>query len=105
MMHHVLVAPDFFQLESRGPATILRLTSPDGINRLTRACIRALTAAIEELQQQSTPLIITGNRGFFSVGADLKEIAALTASEAYEFSAFGQTLMNLIAAYPAAVVA
>jgi enoyl-CoA hydratase/carnithine racemase len=113
MMHHVLVASDFFQLESRAPATILRLTSPDRTNRLTRACIRALTAGIEELRQQSTPLttrltaplIITGNHEFFSVGADLNEIAALSAAEAYEFSSVGQTLMNLIAAYPAPVVA
>ena len=59
-MHHVLVPSDFFRIESRGTATILRLTSPDGTNRLTRACIRALTAGIEELRQQSTPLIITG---------------------------------------------
>jgi enoyl-CoA hydratase/carnithine racemase len=109
MMHHVLVASDFFQLESRPPAIILRLASPDGTNRLTRACIRAMTAAIEELRQQSnsltTPLIITGNPGFFSVGADLNEVASLTASEAYEFSALGQTLMNSVAAYPAPVVA
>jgi enoyl-CoA hydratase len=105
MMHHVLVPSDFFRIESRGTATILRLTSPDGTNRLTRACIRALTAGIEELRQQSTPLIITGNREFFSVGADLNEIAALTAAEAYEFSSVGQTLMNSIAAYPATAVA
>ncbi len=95
----------FFQIESEGPARVLRLTSPDGTNRLTRACMLALTLVIAELKQQPRPLIIAGNRHFFSVGADLNEIAALTGPEAYEFSAVGQTLMNAIASYPAPVVA
>jgi len=95
-----------FQIEFSGPARILRLTSLDGTNRLTRACVLALIAAIEDkLRKQARPLIIAGNRHFFSVGADLNEIAALTGPEAYEFSAMGQALMNAIASYPAPVVA
>ncbi len=88
---------------------MLRLTSLDGTNRLTRACVLALTAAIDELKDElknrPRPLIIIGNRHFFSVGADLNEIAALTGPEAYEFSAMGQALMNSIASYPAPVIA
>ncbi|MGD0469329.1 MAG: enoyl-CoA hydratase/isomerase family protein [Terriglobales bacterium] len=99
----------FFRIEFNGPARILRLTSPDGTNRLTRACVLALTVAIDELKdelkKQLRPLIIAGNRQFFSVGADLNEIAALTGPEAYQFSAMGQTLMNAIASYPAPVIA
>ena len=99
----------FFRIKSDGSARILRLTSPDGTNRLTRACVLALTAAFaelkDELQKQLRPLIIAGNRHFFSVGADLNEIAALTGSEACQFSAMGQTLMNAIASYPAPVIA
>lgn len=99
----------FFRIKSDGSARILRLTSPDGTNRLTRACVLALTAALaerrDELEKQFRPLIIAGNRHFFSVGADLNEIAALTGPEAYQFSAMGQTLMNAIASYPAPVIA
>ncbi len=95
----------FFSIESGDPVRILRLTSPDGTNRLTRACVLTLTAAIHDLKQQFRPLIIAANRQFFSVGADLKEIAALTGPEAYEFSVMGQTLMNAIASYPAPVIA
>jgi len=99
----------FFRIESGGPARILRLTSLDGTNRLTRTCVLALTAAVEELRAelktQLCPLIITGNRQFFSVGADLNEIAALTGPEACQFSAMGQALMNAITSYPAPVIA
>jgi enoyl-CoA hydratase/carnithine racemase len=99
------VSTPFFTIDSAAPARILRLTSADGTNRLTRACVLTLTAAIDDLRTDPTPLIITGNRHFFSVGADLNEIAALTGPEAYSFSAVGQALMNSIATYPAPVIA
>jgi enoyl-CoA hydratase/carnithine racemase len=107
------VSSPFFRIESDGPVRILRLTSPDRTNRLTRACVLALTVAVDHLndelndepKQQPRPLIIAGNRQFFSVGADLNEIAALSGPEAYEFSVMGQTLMNAIASYPGPVIA
>ena len=95
----------FFQIELDGPARVLRLTSSDATNRLNRACVFALTAALGELKRQHGPLIVAANRQFFSVGADLNEIAALTGPEAYEFSAMGQSLMNAIASYPTPVIA
>ncbi len=101
----------FFQIESSPLASILRLTSPDGTNRLTRACVLALTRAVDELTAEPNPtrrlppLIIAGNSRFFSVGADLNQIAALTGPEAYAFSAMGQSLMHSIATYPAPVIA
>jgi enoyl-CoA hydratase len=113
IVHHVPVSSLFFQIESDGPARILRLTSSDGTNRLTRDCALALTVALARLKaelnnplnKQPCPLIIAGNGQFFSVGADLNEIATLTGPEAYEFSAMGQALMNAIASYPAPVIA
>ncbi len=109
MVHHVSVSSLFLRIEVDGPASILRLTSSDGTNRLTRACVLALTAAIADLKdepkQQTRPLIIAGTRQFFSVGADLNEIAVLSGTAAYEFSAMGQALMNAIASYPVPVIA
>lgn len=84
---------------------ILQLASTDGTNRLTRACVLELTAAISDLARTSEPLIITGNDKFFSAGADLHEIAALTGQLVLEFSRAGQELMNLIAGFPAPVCA
>jgi enoyl-CoA hydratase/carnithine racemase len=99
------VSSPFFKLEFAAPARVLRLTSADGTNRLTCACVLALTAALDELRSEPAPLIISGNPLFFSVGADLNEIATLTGPEAYNFSAMGQALMNAIENYPAPVIA
>ena len=57
------------------------------------------------MASEAQPLVIAGNQHFFSVGADLNEIAALTGPEAYEFSGMGQALMNAIATFPAPVIA
>jgi enoyl-CoA hydratase/carnithine racemase len=94
-----------FHLEQHGGVRVLRLQSDDGTNRLTRACVLALTDALRELVSEPEPLIIAGNRTFFSAGADLREIAALTASEAYEFSKQGQAVMIAIQSFPAPVCA
>jgi enoyl-CoA hydratase/carnithine racemase len=94
-----------FQLERAGHCTLLRLVSLDGTNRLTRARVSALTRAIQELVVQAPPLVIAGNPHFFSVGADLHEIAELTGPAAHEFSRMGQALMNAIAEHPASVIA
>jgi enoyl-CoA hydratase/carnithine racemase len=104
----MLIAPvpdQPFQLEHRNGATILRLVSPDGTNRLTCACVLALTSQIRELSGDPRPLIITGNHKFFSAGAELEEIVALTGPAAYQFSHMGQALMNEIDLFPAPVIA
>ena len=64
-----------------------------------------LTTALRELAALSRPLIITGNDKFFSAGADLREIAALSGPQALEFSRTGQELMDLIAGFPATACA
>src|SRR5919112_1771988 len=93
-----------YTLSHIGSVHLLRLESPDGTNRLTRARVRALTTAIEQLDGTS-PLVITGNHRFFSAGADLNEISQLTGASAYEFALMGQRLMSAIAKYPAATIA
>jgi enoyl-CoA hydratase len=104
-VHHVSVSTRFFQIDSAGPARILRLSASDSTNRLTRACVLALTDELSKADLRSHPLIIAGNRQFFSVGADLTEIAALTGPAAYEFSAMGQALMSTVASHPTPVIA
>ena len=89
-------------VEQHSGCTVLRLLSDDDTNRLTRARIADLSEAITNL---SGPLILTGNHRFFSAGADLNEISALTGADAYEFAQLGQRLMRTVAAYPALTIA
>jgi enoyl-CoA hydratase len=99
------VAEDFFQIEERQGARILRLQSADRTNRLTFTCVLALTRTIRELSHQDHPLIIAGNDKFFSAGAELEEIAALDGAVAYEFSKKGQALMMAIETFSTPVYA
>ena len=92
--------------EPSGSAVVLRLVSDDGTNRLTRARVQAVTAAVEELAAHPpTRLVIAGNARFFSAGADLNEIAALTGAEAFGFAQMGQRLMTALASFPAPTIA
>ncbi len=95
---------EFFEIEQHEAVRILRLRSKDETNRLSRACVGALTSTIEWLAESPEPLIITGNHKFFSAGADLNEIVAL-GSDVFEFARMGQRLMRLIDEFPAPVCA
>jgi enoyl-CoA hydratase/carnithine racemase len=95
-----------FTFEPHAAALVVRLISDDGTNRLTRARVQALTAAIEDLAAHPPArLILTGNEHFFSAGADLHEIAALTGPEAFRFAHMGQRLMRAVASFPVPTVA
>lgn len=94
-----------FQLEERDGVRILRLCSDDETNRLTRRCVVALTETITQLASETRPLIITGNRRFFSAGAELGEIAALDGPSAYTFAKMGQALMSMVDGFPSPVIA
>lgn len=101
----VTLPSSHFSVEMAGGAALLRLQSEDGTNRLTRACVQALTDAVKELAQENASLVITGNSRFFSAGADLAEIATLTGPDAYQFSKMGQMLMDTIASFRVPVIA
>ncbi|HKR30373.1 MAG TPA: enoyl-CoA hydratase/isomerase family protein [Terriglobales bacterium] len=104
-------ATEHFILESREDCSIIHLISADRMNRLTLARVQALTILIERLTEaaptkpECKPLIITGNDEYFSVGADLNEIAALASSDAREFARHGQSFMNVVDHFPAPVYA
>ena len=95
----------FFSVETTDGVSVLRLRSDDGTNRLTKECVLALSQVVRELGPARNPLVIGGNERYFSVGADLEEIAGLDAPSAYEFSKMGQALMNAIEHFPAPVYA
>ena len=94
-----------FEIRSESGVVHLVLTSSDGLNRLTRQKVVALHREITRLASaDDSPLIISGDP-VFSAGADLNEIAELSALEASEFARMGQALMDAVDNYPAAVYA
>lgn len=87
-------------------SAVLRLASNDGTNRLSIARVLALTSAVEQLSERCpAQLIITGNKHFFSAGAELAEINSLYGAAAVRFAHMGQRLMNAVAAFPSPTVA
>jgi len=99
------MADSFFLQDQIDGVRVLRLHSPDSTNRLTSACVRALTAALQGLAAKPAPLVIAGNERFFSAGADLQEISLLTGPMAKQFSEIGQLLMSTIENFRAPVYA
>lgn len=94
-----------FQLEQHQGISVLRLHSGDGTSRITQTCVVSLTETLHGLRREARALVIAGNSRFFSVGADLEEIAALKGPAAYQFSRLGQALMTAIENFPAPVYA
>ena len=96
-----------YVLERKSDVNLLTLSSPDGINRLQLAAVCRLYETIRDLaeQQPALPLIITGNQKFFSVGADLNEIGALSATYAVQFSRTGQKFTDALDNFPALTIA
>jgi enoyl-CoA hydratase/carnithine racemase len=94
----------WIELKFYSKVTVLRLHSHDGMNRLSRVVLKQLSDGIKAIPRDK-PLILTGNNKFFSAGADLHEIAALTGPAAYDFAKMGQALMNSIDRFPAPVYA
>ena len=100
----MIVSP-FFSLQDQENVFLLRLQSEDGTNRLTRECVLALREIVQKLTAAARPLVIMENARFFSSGAELKELAALDAPAACEFSKMGQELMRAVEEFPAPVYA
>jgi len=86
---------------------LLTLHHPSGLPRITRSILRELLATLDEFERARAHggIVITGSTQAFCAGAELEEIAALTATEARAFSEMGQTVMNRVANMPRPVVA
>lgn len=93
----------FYHIDSETDFTVLELRSDDQTNRLTLSCVLGLTEVLEDLASRPSPaaLILTGNRNFFSAGADLNEIKRLTGAEALTCARTGQRLMSALENFPA----
>jgi enoyl-CoA hydratase len=86
---------------------VVRFTRPEIRNPLSVSVLRQLYEIVDGCAAniRITGLIFTGIADIFASGADLREIAAVTAAEAPDFARYGQSLMAGIAALPQKTIA
>ena len=90
---------DNLLIERDDTVAILTLNRPAVLNALNVALLRELDAAVATTQSDSSirALVITGaGERAFAAGADIRELAALTAQEAREHASFGQAVFSRI---------
>jgi len=85
--------------EKKGPIGYVTLNRPRVLNALNGATWRDLKAAFEDAREDAAVRGIiftgTGDKAFIA-GADISELAGVTAVQAEESSSFGQGVLNLI---------
>lgn len=86
---------------------VVRLDGPGGIPRLGRALLGELSSLVSALPARSDVrgVVLTGTERAFAAGAEVGEVGALTAVEAFEFARRGQALMTAVERLPLPVVA
>src|SRR5258708_16446825 len=85
--------------EKRDAIGYLTINRPKALNALSQATLTEIQSALEDARDDSIVrgIILTGsgNRAFVA-GADITEIASISAVEAAEFTRRGQAVLNLI---------
>ncbi len=100
-MSTVAAEPTFVNLlyEKKGNIAYVTLNRPKVLNALNRATWEDLRAAFEDVREDEAVrgAILTGaGDKAFIAGADIGELAQVSAVEAEQSSAFGQKVLNLI---------
>ena len=96
----------FLLTEIIADSIIVRFTRPELRNPLSRVVVERLHEIVDEVAASDVKrLIFTGSGDAFASGADLNEIAALTAADAPEFARLGQSLMQKVDELPQHTIA
>src|SRR5580765_1465194 len=85
--------------EKKGPIAYVTLNRPKVLNALNQRTWQDLRAAFEDAQDDAAVrgVILTGaGDKAFIAGADISELAQISAVEAEKSSAFGQAVLDLI---------
>jgi enoyl-CoA hydratase len=93
------------ETEVIGRNAVIRFTRAEARNPLSVSVLVQLNEIVDGLDDRIDAVIFTGTGDTFASGADLREIAAVTAEKATEFAQRGQQLTAKIAALPQMTVA
>lgn len=94
---------DLLTTETVDGGLIIRFMLPDIRNPLSIEVLESVDKILEK--PDADRVIFTGKDEVFASGADLREIAAVSADDAKEFAIRGQRLMTKIAALPVMTIA
>lgn len=89
------------EIDENNGIVLIRFIRPEMRNPLSAEVLNAIERAINNLAPQTEKVIFTGTGDCFASGANLREILAVSPSEAAAFAFRGQTLMRKIATAPA----
>jgi len=96
---------EYLVTEKIGDVLVVRFTRPEIRNPLSREVVERLHEIVDSLDSSAIKLIFTGSGDAFASGANLNEIAALSASDTPEFARLGQRLMNKVASLQQTTIA
>lgn len=98
------VSTRLIQVEKTRTAVRLRLCRPDHYNALDGATLHSLHAFLTH-RQENLPLILEGDADFFSVGADIAELARFDARQAAAYSRQGHLVLQALESWPGVTIA
>lgn len=94
-------------LEISKKVATIRFNRPEQLNAINQETLKQLSQCLDEIQKLTTLTCVvlksTSPKAFVA-GADISEMQKMTPQEIYEFSAFGQTVMDKIQALPIPVI-
>ncbi|MGI8813660.1 MAG: enoyl-CoA hydratase/isomerase family protein [Pyrinomonadaceae bacterium] len=93
------------EVEQRANAIIVRFVRPEIRNPLSVEVVKELQRLLDDIAPWVERVIFTGAGNVFASGADLREIAEISAEDSREFALRGQQLMNTVAGCKAQTVA
>lgn len=93
------------QVERQPTHLRLSLSRPDRYNAIDSATLRGLAKRLERAHHEAIPLVLTGKAEMFSVGADINELASLTADQAEIYSQLGHRVLEALETWPGVTIA
>lgn len=93
------------KIDREGRAVIVHFSRPEIRNPLSITVLEQLEEVVDSCEAGIERLIFTGTNNVFASGANLREIASVTAENVSEFALRGQKLMTKIASLPQVTIA
>ncbi len=84
---------------------LIRLTRPERYNVLDAEALAELAVSLEEHGRCGLPLVIEGDGGVFSLGADIRELATFSGEAAATYSRLGQQAVAALEAWQGVTIA